>query len=815
METLDQTLVRYEKLVSDQLKVDNPILLKTGVLGTLANIFANVKYDANIYFNKLIKEINPATAEDFSSLLFHSSILNQNIDFAIPATFDITFIVPDIKITDNQLITYTISRNNTLTDTYGFKYTLENDIHIYISGSGVQGKAFTNEGLQALKVDKVVNPTSNNSYIYLVSYSGLRQYQREFHTFAVPEYNVGEAVTFTIPVNKENIYDIRVWYKPTQESNTTDLANYNLTETELYGYDSNDLSIKFGLNELNVKYSKHLSTQYDNDVFMNIKDDLLEFQIGDGYNGQKRLTGETIYIEVKTTKGEEANINSTEWVVNKVLVQTESDARLSNTSLSLKAVSLSGGEGGISFSGIEEIRRNLLKKARSRGSLISTMDFINEYELDNGIPFVDSKYLNSKSNVFIFNIMRDFNKKILPTTTYNIPEVEFDQNLFYPRKVISGITLISPFLYRKRNNQYDAYLINPEVKINLQTNVSNKITKISNLIDVFITYDYILQKSKIELRNYNAGYTYIFRCNLFTMTLNKDNNFQQEISTLFTDEYCLIDEELTYVNGYAKGLTDIRVDVLNKFVLDSEIPSNSNTVEWADLYIMNWYSSEKHFQTKLKQSNFLYIDTDDYNSTIETRHVMHLPFLEETFFSTNDRYKVFTKIDNFFKIIENKQMFPFNLEVTQAFYNTITLDDKYKDFILDINNSALDVVPKLRPIITIIIDKTRFNLSEYQTIEEVETTLKLLLVKTFSTLEGFNIEYFESYIESVCLKAFPIIKNIEVVNPKALTIKPITSIYYNMEDSLGTNFDIKDILDFTPPYFHFDYDNMFIKIVLD
>jgi hypothetical protein len=49
----------------------------------------------------------------------------------------------------------------------------------------------------------------------------------------------------------------------------------------------------------------------------------------------------------------------------------------------------------------------------------------------------------------------------------------------------------------------------------------------------------------------------------------------------------------------------------------------------------------------------------------------------------------------FFKIIENKQMFPFNLEVTQAFYNTITLDDKYKDFILDINNSALDVIPKI------------------------------------------------------------------------------------------------------------------------
>ena len=815
MDTLDQTMTKYEKIVADNMRVDNPILLKTGALGTMVNIMANMKYDANLYFNKLIKEINPATAEDFSSLLFHSSILNQKIDFALPATFDITFIVPDIKITDNQLITYTIARNNTLTDIYGFKYTLENDIYIYISGSGVQGKAYTNEGLQALKVDKVVNPSSPNSYIYLVSYSGLKQYQREFHTFTIPEYNVGENVTFTIPINKENIYDIRVWYKPTQDDGTTDLANYNITELELYGYDSNELSTKFGLNELNLKYTKHLSSQYDNDIFLNIKDDLLEFQIGDGYNGQKRNTGETVFIEVRTTKGEEANINTTEWVVTKVLVTTESDIRLSNTTLSLKAVSLSGGEGGISFSGIEEIRRSLLKKARSRGSLISTMDFVTEYEIDNGIPFVDSKYLNSKSNVFIYNIMRDFNKKILPSTTLNLSEVEFDQNLFYPTTTINNIKLVSPFLYRKRNNQYDAYLINPEVRINLQTNVSNKITKISNLIEAYITYDYILQKSKIEIRNYNSNYTYIFRCNLFTMTLNKDNNFQQEISTLFTDQYCLIDEELTMVNGYAKGLTNIRIDILNKFVLDSEIPENTNTVEWTDLYIMNWYSSEKHFQTKLKQSHFLYIDTDTYNTAIETRYVMHIPYIDNAFFSTNEQYKVFTKLDNFFQIIENKQKFPFNLEVMQALYNTITLDEKYSKFILDINNSALDVIPKLRPIITIIIDKTKFNLSEFQTIEEVELSLKLLLIKEFTKLEGFGIEYFESYIESICLQNYPIIKNIEVVNPKALTIKPISTIYYDMENNLGNDFDILDILNFAPPYFHFDYDNLFMKIILD
>lgn len=88
-------------------------------------------------------------------------------------------------------------------------------------------------------------------------------------------------------------------------------------------------------------------------------------------------------------------------------------------------------------------------------------------------------------------------------------------------------------------------------------------------------------------------------------------------------------------------------------------------------------------------------------------------------------------------------------------------------------------------------------------------------MQEFTGYERFKIEFFESAIESFCLQNFSIIKNIELINPKSLTSKKNTTMYYDMENDLGTLLTIKDLVDFVPPYFHFDYDNMYIKIILD
>jgi hypothetical protein len=788
----------------------------------MANIFANMKYDANLFYSKLIKEINPATAEDFSSLLFHSNIAGYEIEFAKPATFDISFIIPDIVVQSDQLITYTIKKNRQLLDIYGNNFTIMSDIEIYITGSNVYGKTFDENEIKYLKVDKVINPLNESTFVYLVTLDKLYQYKRDIYSFEIPDYAVGTTKQYTINVSKNNIYEIHVWYKPGKDTISNELIEYNLTELEMYNYESNEIASKFGLNKLNLKYTKHLSSSTDLDIFLNIKDDKIEFTLGDGYNGQKRNSGEILFIEIKTTNGAQGNIQTTEWLINNVLVTSENNLRLSNNSLSLKAISLNGGTGGKSFYNNEDLKRNLLKKIRNRDSIITLKDFEDYFEMENGKPFVDTKYFNSNSNVFIYNILRDFDNKILPTNTFNEEEVQFDQNLFLPEKTYNDIQMISPFFYKKRNNYYDAYLINPEVKISLKTKEDNKLLKLTNAVEIYITYDFILRKSKIVLKNYNASYTYIFSCNLFKMTLNKDNNFEQEISTLFTDEYCLINEELTFVNGYIKGLHNIKLDILNTFILDSEIPENTTSNDWTKIYLMNWYSEDSYFQTELKQQHYLYIEPDSYNPGKENRYVINLPYIEKYFFTTNDRYKVYNKLYQYFIVYENKNKFPFNTTVHQTFFNTIDIPTKYKKYLTDINNNFMEIYPKLQLYISIIIDKTKFSLSDFKTIEEVEDSLKLFLISMYSKLENFELKYFESYIENRCIQEYNVIKNIEIITPKTLTIPSSSEIFYNMEDDLGNTDEngeiiltIKDMIDFVPPYFHFDYDNINLEFILD
>jgi hypothetical protein len=250
---------------------------------------------------------------------------------------------------------------------------------------------------------------------------------------------------------------------------------------------------------------------------------------------------------------------------------------------------------------------------------------------------------------------------------------------------------------------------------------------------------------------------------------------------------------------------------------------------------MNWYSQDNYFQTKLKQSHFFYIEPNEYNTNIETRYVMHLPYIDNTYFTVTDKTAIFEKMDSFFQVIENQEKFPFNVEVSQSLYNTIAIDTQYIKYLFDINNSYIGGLagtgsttntlmpkPKFAPIVNIIVDKILFSLSDYQTIDAFETELNLFLSDQFSKIEGFQFQYFESSIESLCLQKYNIIKNIEIVNPKSLTIKSDKIIYADMEADLGKldannqpYITLKNIVDFVPPYFYFDLNNIFITILID
>jgi hypothetical protein len=97
MKSFEVTEQEFRNLIQDNLNITNPILLKSGVLGIITQYFTNIKFDIQQYYTKIFREINPGLAQDFNSLLFHSTIFKTKIQLAKPAQFNVSFIIPEIN----------------------------------------------------------------------------------------------------------------------------------------------------------------------------------------------------------------------------------------------------------------------------------------------------------------------------------------------------------------------------------------------------------------------------------------------------------------------------------------------------------------------------------------------------------------------------------------------------------------------------------------------------------------------------------------------------------------------------------------------
>ncbi|MFA7127885.1 MAG: hypothetical protein WC136_01810 [Sphaerochaeta sp.] len=779
MKSIVDTIQDFEEIIRDNLKVKNASLLKTGALGTFANIMANVKYDTGVYYNKLIREINPATCTEFNSLLFHSSILNYDIAFSTPSTFGISFVVPEFTLRPAEMVTYEIDRDTQFLDNNGLYYTLEEDIKIFISNETVIAKRYSDTDINELEVSRVSNPNSNG-YMYLVEYGNLKQYKREFYKFSIPYYEIGENYNFSVSIpNVHDIYEINAWIKPSDHR--------QLDKDLLYKYNSHSISGLFDLQKMRIKYNKFVDSQFDDNLYLTLQDNLLVFGVGDGLNGRKLDQGDQIYVEVKLTKGELGNINSTEMNIDNVLVTSEDEGGYKSTYRSLvKVISFDGGQGGKAWDEMPVARSKMIDHSSTRKSITSINDFEIYYNLDNGKPFVDPKFFNSKNHVFIYNIIRDEKQAIIPTTTFNIEQNEFQQNLFFPKREYRGIQLISPFYYKQNYNHYSAYMVRPDIKIELKTlSTVDKLIKLKNSIGLHLTYDYFEQKSRLVITNYNSLYSYKIVTNLFDVVLNVHNQFKQQINQRFLDRYCILEEDLI---------------VKEVIVTDSE-----------GTEVIYFQGVGSYFQLVKKQEHYYYTELDRLDSTKEKRHVLNIPFLDLNYMRNSQPSKLFTKLDSFFQVEGHHSMLPYNTGVTQSFYNTIYLEPLYRDYVIDINNNDAIFQSKNMIVIEIIVDKYQYSISDYESVEEVEYDIKNIIYETLEKHEGNEAEFYETILEK-SISGLQIIKNVDVLSPKVFKTYGARQIYQNMDDALDTGLTIFDIVNFVPNYFYFDYQNMSIKI---
>ena len=810
--TTSEFMKLEQNFISSELKVSNPTLLKTGILGALVNAITIIKSDNANFLNGLMKEVSPATAETYKSLFFHATVKNIDISFSTPATFALSFIIPEITLTNGQVLKYTIGREVQLEDENGYGFTLEDPIEIYVTNGMVRGRKYLPDKIEELDVYRVKHPLDVSQYIYLVN-TEVKQYDRKFKVVTIPELRE-DGYTFNMELPSiDNIYQINAWRRSGES-----LASSLVTD-DFRTYKSEDLDVVYELIPLDIKYTKSLSNQTDNHIFVNFNDTSIVFTTGDGINGRKPKLNENIVIELKSTQGRYGNLPSTQFNVGDILVESLDVTGVTSSKVTtIKAVSVTGGSGGSNLESKSDIKRKLLN---TRGKYLGCIaDIKNEFYLDSGEPYVDKKYFNSKHNVFVYNIIRDKASKIIPTTTKNITLSELEKNPFLPEMEYDGIPMISPFYYVNFKNRINAYLILPEIKIDLISEPGTaQSVKLENNPIMYLTYDWFERKTYLELRSVNINYKYYMTCNINqNIVFSAGNNFRVELNKTFLNSWCLLD-------GFEKSAYN--PDSAESINVPGYLNNITLTVKNEEVKVIKFLQANttKYKQTILKQQHFYWYDVDMFDTTLSTCYVLNLPFIEKKFV-TNDIVYAAQKFDSFFQVIDLHDRVNPNIEITQAFYNTIKIENIYRNYIFE--TTDVYVQPVISVNLELLVSSINLQRSKWTNTTDLETDMIWLIQDYLNSLEGYQLEFNESKLEQLILNYFNqyynVIENVRLWNPAGpIRVRGSSEVYslfeenYGSSDLLLTEAELqtkvlkgdlpqlvqKQIIDFVPPYFSF------------
>jgi len=523
-------------------------------------------------------------------------------------------------------------------------------------------------------------------------------------------------------------------------------------------------------------------------------------------------------------------------ILNNVLVKKVTlDKKESFFKTNVSLFSVTGGQEGQSFESVDSIRKRIFQQIQIRNSLLTEADFENAFSIYNIKPFVDAKFLNNNPIIFIFNPFK-YENKTIETTSLNISEIDLAKDPFYPvwtPDPNTGKQFISPFYFKRRNeNVVDAYIVIPEIEVPLYTSSSyDLVTRVDNEIRLKIIYDFSTRKSYLKLENTKDAYTYKLTCNLFSHTFTYGENFTWEVDSIYTDKYCIIKEPMK----------DFEIHIYDK---------NGD-------FVMTWMNKESNaifFQLKKKQEIYKYYKPSDTNltlndvqetvateyldnqlaqilSTIEQIYypiqhqeiptLLRVPFVSKDFFDSISYNDFFTALDSYFQVENYSDKVSVTTRIQQCFYNTFdmetTMFTNYTKYIFkDVANEITK--PKIPIVMNIVLDQNLFKLSTFDSTFDFEFDLRIKITDYLLKKEGFQVEFYESELESKLINDYfnsdyqkSLIKNIEILSPKTMIVNDSDTIYYLIKEKLGFDY----LLDFVPPYFYYDYDNIQINIILN
>jgi len=810
--TYNAHLREWENIIRTELKVTNPALLKSGSLGILTNFLAGIKYDCLSYYNKIFQEMNIGLAQDFNSMLYHSTIYNTQLTLATPPTLVSSLVIPELNLAQVSKLKYFIPRNSVFSDNNNLSYIVDSDITIEIKSDGVLATAWDKRtGSKKLTVTRTPNPTIPNNYLYLISNTNIRQYQRNFDEFISTGYLIGDNFAFSIGINDlTTLKEINVWVNTGRDKvDLKRLDGIDSDEIENITEPNKDIIIE----KYDVRYQKFGSSNTDKVVFLEIFEDSLGFETGDGIHGIVVPANAQIIVETQITAGSQGNVNNSEFLIRNVQVtESSSGQNIDNQyTTSVNGLSTTGSTGGVSAQNTEELREEILDNVSTRNSIITENDYEIAFKFNKNRPFVDAKFIDARAFVFLFNVIKR-NDTLIPSTAVNFKETDLfstPEAPFYPTYAYEGVELISPFYYKnKSQNTVEAYLLNPEVYIPWTNETLNSVIN-TNLfqVDLAITYDFTLKKTYVEiLSGATEDYVYHFNAEQLGVDIDLDinNGFKRAIDDLYLDQNCVLLEPLTELtlkitqngNELARFVSDGPIDQLiykqTLYKYFKEVTITANIVDpYPVTYLDNSRSGTLSTYDNLVSSS----------GNFET-YILRMPFYSKDYFFSLPAKQIFEEIDSYFMINKQEKYINYNTQLTQTFHNTIDIPSQYFDYLFEKNNNGVLQTPQLPIDLTIHLNTERLLTSKYKDLFDLELQIKIFIINFLKEYEGFAVSYFESDLEKAIWKNFsPLLNNISIISPLLFEVKTASLIYKDIQENLS----FQDMIDFVPPYFSFGY----------
>ena len=411
--TVDELINEYYNVAKEYFKLKNIKISKTGVIGFLLYVLGHIKKDSEYYYNYLVKELFPVTAQEYPSILLHASLFGYQPSFANPATYkgNISVILPlnNIEHLKKRIVHIPHGTKFIVNE---LLWTLDADIEIVedFENNNFYIVYKTLNELKQLSIIRNTNPVNNDEEVITAELLYLRQYEDNEEAFTMPYYELGTYYRYEldIPQNKY-LADLEILIK--LPSDTT-YNKYTISFSKI-GYASND----------KVVFLSQLSTNKY----------VIEF--GNGINGQYIPANSEVKIKYKLTSGAAGNFfNGTLKLKDTINVE---ELYIDNTSkiytLDQNAVTgsiTSAITDGKNIETVEEIRKKIIDYVKTRNTLVKYDDYkslitsVYDYEiLFKKINFVDN-------DVYIYTVLHNDLFEPYNTISLTLSQDDFTSNAY-------------------------------------------------------------------------------------------------------------------------------------------------------------------------------------------------------------------------------------------------------------------------------------------------------------------------------------------------------------------------------------------------